>query len=168
MGFVLEIFPYDLTRELLKIIEPLLRLWPIYCFGEALRRILMTAFFWRTNPPEDQVEGYFADCVERFAKHEVGPWECSESMFSDYSAGAAINYMIIESVVYFFLVILIDYLQQDVRFRQWWEKKNRKSKMAKLNMREWRDADVVNEENRLANFSVEDKKSAAIYLKKCE
>ncbi|CAD7964725.1 unnamed protein product [Amoebophrya sp. A120] len=156
VGLLLELIRFDTTRSLLKTFDPLLRLWPMYSLGEGVRRIFFTSYYWQGTPPESVPDAFWAKCEKEYDEHNVAPFECCQDIFDRFGAGPAITYLGIEIILYFSIVVLLDYLTQEVRYRQYMEPVAPFDKNDPVNLRQYRDQGVLNEETTaLSNISDE-------------
>lgn len=163
---LMELLPFEDSREIIYWAAPFLRLWPVYSLGEGLRRICIVSFGWQRNPPEELPEEYFETCREELKEFKRAPHECCQDLFDEYGAGYAIYYMLVEVFVYFFITVMVDFLQQNVGFRQMIEgTKAERAYDDPINGRHLRDQAVRDEESRVAKMSLEDASNTGVFIK---
>jgi ABC-type multidrug transport system ATPase subunit len=172
VGFMLElILIEDVTihNEILKMISPLLRMWPVYTLGEGIRRIVLVGYVWEVErqPPENRGPCYFKECMQKEKEFLVQPHQCSQDVFDEYGAGPAVIQMYICAILYFCITLFIDFAQQSVWLRQKMpgQPKCPTWKDDPDNLRHLRDADVVAEENRVVELGSYGKTETAVYVK---
>ncbi|CAD7927551.1 unnamed protein product [Amoebophrya sp. A120] len=148
--FVFELMPFVITRKVGYYMSALSRIWPVFTFGEGVRRMAMVSFIWTQNPPDTMTDSYYSDCEEKYDRFEIGAHWCSQSMWDKFAAGQALTILGLQAVFYITIAIIIDLLQEDVRFRQiFFEPKFDPSVNKTAEIRALRDQDVVDEENRV-------------------
>ena len=139
LGLILEIIPFETTRALLKNVGWIFRVWPVYSLGEAVRRIFFASYTWKTTPPEDVDASFWVECEEKYANHEVPPWQCCQSLFDKFGAGPAITWLFVDFILYIGVVILLDWFQQDVKSRQRFQSAAPLDANDPINNRQFRD-----------------------------
>eukprot|EP00391_Amoebophrya_sp_Ameob2_P006708 CAMPEP_0178983870 /NCGR_PEP_ID=MMETSP0795-20121207/1298_1 /TAXON_ID=88552 /ORGANISM="Amoebophrya sp., Strain Ameob2" /LENGTH=2833 /DNA_ID=CAMNT_0020674687 /DNA_START=350 /DNA_END=8852 /DNA_ORIENTATION=+ len=152
--FVFEIMPFALTRQVGQWISFVARVWPVFTFGEGIRRMALVSFIWTVNPPSSMSDSYYADCERKYENYEIGGHWCAQSMWDEYAAGTAIKVLAVQAVLYISIAIAIDLLQESVRFRQrFFEPEFNPTVNKTAEVRMLRDADVVAEERRVHQMS---------------
>jgi hypothetical protein len=81
MGFLFELIAYRETRQSIKYLGVIFRMWPVYAFGEGLWRLTLMGFTWKNNPPEDRMPEYWEKCDEEYERHERAPHECARTPY---------------------------------------------------------------------------------------
>ncbi len=147
-----------------------LRLWPVYALGEALAMLTLMGFAWLTDDPDKRPDGYWEKCHREYYEfNSIGArmkHECARTAYDwEFGVGMMMGYLVVEAVVYTGLVILIDWLQQNVKYRQKLNKMvANRLRDDPINLRERRDDDVVAEEDRVESLALLDEKKKATGL----
>jgi hypothetical protein len=141
--------------------------WPLYNVGNGLETIAVLRAYWSNmgTYPEDLPDSYFEECDEGFDNYERLRIMCARSMWdTKYAIGRNLIYLAVEVVVYFIIVVLIDFMQQDIRTRQFLQRyvyrepiidnSDETRKFNAIMMRSKRDGDVLDEEERVREQSM--------------
>ncbi|CAD7957016.1 unnamed protein product [Amoebophrya sp. A25] len=150
---VFELMPFPLTRQMGRGISGIARLWPVFTFGEGVRRMALVSFIWGQQPPDSLSPAYFRDCEERYNRYEIGGHYCAQSMWDGFAAGEALVTLALQAVFYIAIAIAIDLAQDDIRLRQQFlEPEFNPAVNRTAAVRELKDGDVREEEKRIVGM----------------